>query len=275
VTDTNDITVAIARFASLLLESARADSGANIKLAQVVQFYPPGALLGSDGKGVYAWPASVDVITVSLYTRVVQNVAHKGATEIPVGLHPGGTKVAGPEVAQRVPVLFIGGLNMALTEPPLVGSYGLLLLTGKSHGTTIADGIPVPAALSISTERISDAFFLPGFLPGLACAALPPSTQPTPASMAQLGPRTAEAETTYLRKTPQGWALGAPQVQLGSVAAILGVARQTDTVGYSPEFAAFVTNVIAALGLLGVVVAPPVGANVGLITGGSTVVKST
>jgi hypothetical protein len=273
-TDSGDLFVALQMFIRGLLATARDQSAINIYLAQVIAFYPPRTLQGADGFGLYPWPASVDVSVVPLYTRDVENLAQAKPTEVPLGQVRGGVRVQGPEnLVSGVPVLYVGTSEATLTEPLLPGQRGLLLLSGKHHSTVISDGIPAPSQLAPSVERLSDSFFLPGFVVGVEAATLPPSCAPLPGMAAQLGPRTPEAEVVHLRRQPGGWILGGTDIRLGGVAAALGVGRLGDTCTLDASVIAFFANVSAALGTLGFPTPVP-GSPTATITTASTAVKT-
>jgi hypothetical protein len=272
-TETGDLFVALQMFIQGLLGTARDQSAINIYMAQVIAFYPPRVLAGADGFGVYPWPASVDVSVVPLYTRDVENLAQARPTEVPLGQVRGGVRLQGPEnIVSGVPVLYVGTSELTMTEPLLPGQRGLLLLSGKHHSTVISDGIPVASHLVPSVERLSDSFFLPGFVIGVEAATLPPSCAPLTGMPAQLGPRTPEAEVVHLRRQPGGWILGGTDIRLGGVTAGLGGARLGDTCTLDPSVVAFMAAVSTALGTLGFPTPPPTSPTA-TITTASTVVK--
>lgn len=275
MTDSPDLTVAVAAYTSALLGVARDQSAVNVYMAQVVMYYGPRALPGADGVGVYPWPPSVDVTILPLYTRTVAHVSHMKPGETPVGpVRGGGTLVAGPETpVQAVPVLFIGTGEMVLTEAPLPGvTRGLLFLMGKHHSTVFSDGLPMVPRLSATVERLSDSFFLPGFTVGTESLALPPDSAPMPGQPAQLGPRTAESVAVHLRRQPGGWILGGTDIRLGSVGALNPVAHVGSTVTLDPSILAFFASASAAFNTLGIPVAAPTNPS-GTVSSGAPNVK--
>lgn len=264
---TADINTALMQLVSLLLQNARADSAANVLLCRVITPYAAKSVVNPDTGLAYPWPASVDVQVVPWYTRRVENVALKRALEVPLQAVPGGLLVTGPEEKiLNVPILFIGTEDLSLTSVPLPGSLGLLLLTGKHHGVTMSTGAPDQPRLAPTTERLSDSLFIPGFFSGVQAVTLPPEVQPAPGSMSQIGPRTIEGETTYLRKKPGGWILGGQSLQFGSPVAAKRASGVGDTVTLDPTILTFFAAVNAILGV-------PVPANpTGTIATGSSAV---
>lgn len=271
---TFDINVAIARFMEAILATARDQCAINMYMAQVTMYYGPRPLPGADGVGVYPWPPSVDLLILPLYTRVIEHMSHINPGEIPIGPVRGGYLVSGPETpVLSVPVLFVGGPELSLTEAPIPSvTRGLLFMMGKHHATVMSDGLPVVPRLGPSIERLSDSIFLPNFLVGTETAALPPDSAPLPGMPAQLGPRTAESTVVHLRRQPGGWILGGTNICLGTAAAASPVAKVGSTVTLDPTILAFFTAASAAFTTLGVPVPAPTNPT-GTVSTGSPTIK--
>lgn len=241
---------------------------------KVEEYHPPAPIDGTP------FPASVTVAPLLEYIRVVPAAEDGGA---PVRLADGErilkgedaaawagasgdtsgrwTVIARPYDSVRVPVLFGGSPELALTVAPRVGDVGILMLAGRS----IADALAAAAAGPVLPEfmpnplRLSDGMYTGHLLFGDAIA--PPEGQPA-ADTAQLGPRDARAATVYLRLGGSAWTLEGETIKIGE-SAVMGAARMNDTIAIdAPSLAALNASLAA-------VFAPPVASLTGTVTGGS------
>lgn len=262
-------------FARALVAIARSQSAPNARLSVVLKYHAPGLLIPASGGDPIPWPASVDVQPRGGRYRTIASVEQKSPGDTVVRKSPKGVLVQGPRPPVfRVPVLYLGGPAMTLTETPQPGSLGLLIMLGAHHGPQFSDGAETVSVLPPSTARTSDAVFLPGIVVGAEAVKLPPSSAPGYEAAAQLGPRSVDSETIYLRRLLLGWALGGDDVRLGSESAARAAAGVGDTASVGPGLAAFAANVVSALSSLGVVIAPLTG-NVAVLNSGSPNVKVT
>lgn len=245
-----DLLDAVNRLMVSVMANARADSAANMALAKVLSFTGPQTLVGADGTGLYAWPASVEVEIMPGYTRIVENLAHKTEREALLQHTGKGILVSGPgQIVSNVPVLFMGTEEMSLTSAPKIGTYGLLMMTGKHHATCMSNGAPEIPRLGPTTERLSDSVFLPGFLVGNDAMLLPPSSQPAIDTPSQIGPRSAESEVVHLRSIPGGFILGGTDIRLGGATANKPASGVGDKVALAPGVQTFLSAVAAFMGI--------------------------
>lgn len=224
---------------------------------RVETYHPPEVIDGT------AFPASVTVQPLLEYVRVVRS-PEEGAP--PVRLAPGEriltgadaqawagagdttaryTVIARPYDPVRVPVIFAGSPELAVTVAPRAGDIGILMLAGRSIADAFASASkPVLPEFAPNPLRLSDACYLGHLLAGNSAA--PAEGQPA-ADAAQIGPRDSRASSVYLRLMGQAWTLEGSTIEIGE-GATKGAARVGDPVEPDPAWTAWLNSVMTTIG---------------------------
>lgn len=272
--DASELSADLTMLGLAIMEAAAVRHSQNVLLGMVTQFHDPEPAYQPDPTSEpLSLPATVDVQPLPRYLRRIEAPGHIRPGEIPLGPN----LVSGPyPVAQRIIVVWPGVPSLRFTEPLLPGALGFLHLTGKNHADCLATGGPADPEFAPNPLRVSDAIFAPGFVSGLVSAALPPEATGTTGTAPQLGPASAAAVSTFIRLLGSGWAIGGSAVQLGGIAASLGVARLTDPVAAGGELIAYMTALETFLAGFGFAPANPFVklTKIGDISGASSIVTS-
>jgi hypothetical protein len=226
-------------------------------------------------------PALVDVLPDFMYRRRINVPADAVPPEIPIQRANGWEAVGPYPMITSVPVAYPGSDGMRVSGPIFPGARGWLFFAQRSIDDWINTGGPVDPAFDYQWHNLSDAIFVPGARFGAVAEDINPLLHTIGSADGGAGIEISEApipaRTIAMRtQGPTATVDATTQVKLGE-AAVLGVARLTDTTSADTTMAIFIAAVAAqsaVLGGLGFGVAAPAPSDFGIVTQASSKVVS-
>jgi hypothetical protein len=248
----------------------------NVAMPGIVTAWRAPVSAGSESK-----PAMVDVRPDFKYARAIDVDDSAGPSE-EVRDDPtrGKLAVGTLPVIPNVPVHYLGPSGMMGTGPIEIGECGLIVFCDRDIDDWIQDGGPAEPIMRQARHSLINAIFIPGLRYGTVAHAVDPLLY-FMGREDQTAGMSLHAESKDLRLFTEGANAeidAATSIKFGPTA-VLGVARETDSVSASGDMASFMTAVVTALttiaAVVPVVIVPPVPpAVIGTISTASTKVSS-
>jgi hypothetical protein len=248
----------------------------NVAMPGIVTAWRPPVSAGSESK-----PAMVDVRPDFKYARAIDVDDSAGPSE-EVRDDPtrGKLAIGTLPVIPNVPVCYLGSGGMQVRGPIEIGECGLIVFCDRDIDDWIQDGGPAEPIMRHARHALINAIFIPGLRYGTVAHPVDPLIYFVGREDQTAG-MSLHAESKDLRLFTEGANAeidALTSIKLG-MAALLGVARETDSVSASGDMTLFMATVVTALTAIAaavpVIIVPPVPpAVIGTISTASTKVSS-